>query len=237
MTTTIWGLVLLATVLVPGHVFRRFQSRFLVLPAPGSPNEHLLELAITGMWNLALTWPLLSAIGIDPLGALLSAQDMPTLVAAIHRHGLVWLFQILIAPAIWAVIAAYVVRKGVIQRALSFAGIIPQPQCAQAFDAAFFAHRDVAVLVSVTLKDGTVLHGGWDPGSAVSSSSNERDIFLSSVYVLDEEEEEFVQSDSSSGILIRGSEVAYLVFSDVPVVYGEGSDEDDEDAIEETQNG
>jgi len=153
MTTTIWGLVLLATVLVPGHVFRRFQSRFLVLPAPGSPNEHLLELAITGMWNLALTWPLLSAIGIDPLGALLSAQDMPTLVAAIHRHGLVWLFQILIAPAIWAVIAAYVVRKGIIQRALSFAGIIPQPQCAQAFDAAFFAHRDVAVLVSRTYEE------------------------------------------------------------------------------------
>lgn len=237
MTTTIWGLVLLATVLVPGHVFRRFQTRFLVLPAPGSPNEHMLGLAITGLWNLALTWPLLSAIGIDPLGALLAAQDMPSLVQAIHRHGLVWLFQILIAPAIFAIIAAYVVRKGWIQTALSSAGIIPQPQCAQAFDAAFFAHRDFPALVSVTLKDGTVVHGGWDLGSAASSSPTERDIFLSTVYVLDPDEDEFVQEETCSGILIRGSEVAWITFADIPVRYGEGSSEDDDDAIEETVNG
>lgn len=235
MTTTIWGLVLLATVLVPGHVFRRFQARFLVLSTPASPNEHLLGLAITGLWNLALTWPLLSAIGIDPLGALLAAQDMPTLIRAIHEHGLAWLLQILVAPTIWAVMAAYIVRKGFIQRALTAAGIVPQPQHAQAFDAAFYAHRDVPALVSVTLKDGTILHGAWDIESAASSSPGERDIFLSSVYVLSEEEDEFVQEETLSGILIRGSEVSYVTFSEVPVVYGEGASEADEE--EESENG
>lgn len=235
MTTTIWGLVLLATVLVPGHVFRRFQARFLVLSSPALPNEHLLGLAITGLWNLALTWPLLSAIGIDPLGALLAAQDLPTLIGAIREHGLWWLFQIGVAPAIWAVIAAYIVRKGFIQSALSAAGIVPQPQHAQAFDAAFFAHRDLPALVSVTLKDGTILHGAWDIESAASSSPGERDIFLSSVYVFSEEEDEYVQEESCSGILIRGSEISFLTFSDVPLLYNEGACDADEE--EESENG
>jgi hypothetical protein len=202
METTILSLALIATVLIPGHVFRRFQRRFLVLSTPTLSNEHLLDLAITGLWNLAITWPVLASFGIDPLGAVLAATDVPSLVLVIHQHGLAWLLQLLVAPMLLAVCGAYIERKGVVQGALTWAGIVPQPQCAQAFDAAFYAHRDVAALVCVTLKDGTILYGGWDPGSAAGSASTERDIFLSTVYVLDDAEEEYVQDETCSGILI-----------------------------------
>jgi hypothetical protein len=219
MTTTIFSLVLIATVLIPGHVFRRFQRRFLITSTPTLPNEHLLDLAITGLWNVALTWPLLAVCGIDPLGALLATSDVSSLVRAIHQHGVAWLAQILVAPMVLAIFSAYVFRKGWIQDALTWAGIVPQPQCAQAFDAAFYAHRDVAALVCVTLKDGTLLYGGWDPGSAASSSASERDLFLSTVYLLDDGSEEYVQDETCSGILIRGDQIAYVTFGEVPIAY------------------
>jgi hypothetical protein len=229
LTSTLVGVVLLATIVIPGHVWRSYRSRFLVLAPLSTGTDGLLTLVIYGLWNLAITWPVLVAFDRDPLSAIAVATDVPTLANAVRTHGWLWGLQLLVAPVILATLIAYIERKAWIPTLLRKAGLMPLPRHAQAFDQAFVKHLDAMVMVTVRLKDGSLLYGGWDADAAASTNTAERDVYLSSLYVLSEETGELEPDLESTGILIRGTEISYMIFSDQPepVMDEDGDDEDD----------
>lgn len=226
MTELIWTLVVAITILVPGAVIRRFQAQFLTIPDPKHEKEALLLLVLYGLANLALTWPLLLVIGVDPLTPLFLANNMQELVVALRsHHALVWLAQLFVAPVFLAVARAYLERSGIISRALSRAGLTPVRSSPHAWDAAFALHRRDDRLVSVTLKNGTVLHGRYGSDAMAGVRAADGDLYLDEVYI-PAESGCLELCEESRGILISGTEVSYLVFSEMP-------NDEDEEAEEE----
>jgi len=238
MTNTLMGLVVLATVLVPGWVIRQFRSRFLVIASQRNVHDNLIQLVVTGLWNFAVTWPLLTAMGVDPLVAILSAGSAPELAVAIRSTGLALFFQILVAPMILAIIVAYFERSDWVRILLRKLELAPLARRGQAWDQAFEAPGDSPCMVTVTLKDGTVLAGLYSDAAAAGRSVEERDLFLTGVLLPsnDHPDTDFAPEPGTIGLLIRADQISYLVLSELPdsfVQETQSDDDNSEDANDE----
>jgi len=238
MMQTLIGLVISVSILVPGHVYRTFRARYLVIPAPGSQHETILSLVVSGMWNLALTWPVMMLCGIDPLAPALAAVDVPTLAKAIHNNGVAWMLQLLVAPVFTATAIAYINRKGWTQNALTRLGLFPQLRHASAWDAAFYHVRDADVMVAVLYKDKSMppLYGRLGANSAASPGSVDHGVYVDAVYIPDAETGDLVLDEETIGHYIPGEEIGGLTFMFMPELQRELEEEQD-DATEESTHG
>ena len=220
------GLVVFATILAPGLVFRRFQARFLVLADAASEKVAILDIALAGLLLTVLTVPIYSLIGITPVTSLWLAETPKDLIAVINKVSFGLLFHCFVIPVYSAVVVAYLERSGMVSSALTTLGLVPMSKHPSAFATAFLAHREISALCSVTLKDGSVVYGQFGAEAAVTTTS-EQDVFLDALYI-PSEDGDLVLEEDSTGILIKGDQVVTIVFSTLPIPAPEDLEDSDD---------
>lgn len=239
MTQTLIGLVLAATFLVPGSIYRNFRNRFLVIQAVGNQQENMIANFTSGLWNFVLTFPILSFFGVDPLGPALAATDVPTLVNAVRVNGLAWFLQLAVAPVFLAVAMAFINRKRWTQKMLGFLGIRAQMRHASAWDAAYYHIGDREVLVGVAFKDPgrPPLYGRLGANSAASPNAVNNDIYLDAVYVPCDATGTLSLDEDAIGMFISEEEVSALTFIRMPESVDDVAEEVSTDVATENANG
>lgn len=236
---TMIGLVLIVMIVAPGYIYRSYRARYLVVPSPGTQHETLMSLIVCGLWNFALTWPLMVVFGIDPLAPALAAVDTPTLVAAVRENGLAWMLQLLVAPVFIATAIAFINRKGWTQNALTRIGLFAQMRHASAWDAAFYHVRDTEVMVAVLYKDASKppLYGRLGANSAASPGSVDHGVYVDAVYIPDEETGDLILDEETIGHYVPGDEIGGLTFMFMPESRHDLMDDGDGDETEEDCHG
>lgn len=235
--TTLLGLVISISVLVPGHVYRSFRSRYLVVPTPGTQQETLLSIVVAGLWNFVLSWPLMTALGFDPLATALAAKDVSSLAIAIRSEGFAWMLQLLVTPVVLSTAVAYVNRKGWTQKFLTKRlGLFAQVRHASAWDAAFYHVRDAEVMVAVLYKEKgrPPLYGRLGANSAASPSSVDHGLYVDAVYVPDPATGDLILDEETLGHWIPGDEIGGLTFMFMPELVAELEEDADDEAEDPT---
>ena len=213
MIESVFTLALVVQLLVPGAVAARVRRRFFVLDDEAQVEESILNYFVLSLIMLAITWPLFAAIGgFDPIGALIHAKDAAAFLAEINAHPVRWLIQLIVSPAIAAVLWSYIERKAWASGLFTKMGLPPHPRHPNAIQAALWAHRDSNPVIEILLKDKvTKIVGVWAANSAATQNKGWPDLFLSSVY-RPTSDGKWVLDDQCTGIYIPGSEIRIAQF-------------------------
>ena len=75
--------------------------------------------------------------------------------------------------------------------------------------------RDQPYWARIELTDGKLIEGVFDSNSLASSEVEDRDIFLETVFELDEETQDYRQVDRNAGILVRGQSIKTIAFFNI----------------------
>lgn len=225
----------LAAILLPGYVYRKFKSRFLVINVDKHHEDTLIGYILTGIVVTLITWPLVTALGIAPTGALIAANDLNALGKELSRNTLGWITQLIIAPVFLAMVAAYFERKTWGADLLTKIGLPPQPRYPNALNQAGYVHREADPIVEIERKNGELIYGRLGPRAVVTAEDGYPDIFLDAIYVLDHATGDLVEDDDCSGKVVLGSQIATITFYVNPLVSGneeDGESEEDPAATE-----
>ena len=128
------------------------------------------------------------------------------------RSALAWFAVLFVVPCAAGLLLGYFHQKGIVRslvRAFGFSMVSPIPT---SWDFVF-ATKPVG-WVLVTLKDGGQVGGLWGPNSFASSDSQERDLFIETVFKVSQQGQ-WVKVPRSSGILIKGDEIRHIEFYEV----------------------
>lgn len=219
----------LAALLLPGYVYRRFKSRFLVLNADKHHEDTLIGYIITGIVVTFITWPLVTALGFQPTGTLIVANDLNALGKELSDNALRWIIQLIAAPVFLAMVAAYFERKAWGSDLLTRIGLPPQPRYPNALNQACYVHRQADPIVAVERKNGEVIYGRMGPRAVVTAEDGYPDLFLDAIYFLDIATGDLVEDEDCSGQVILGSEIATITFYVNPLMRRDVDDEDGND--------
>ncbi|MEN9856683.1 MAG: hypothetical protein RL186_1114 [Pseudomonadota bacterium] len=131
------------------------------------------------------------------------------LTASLYQK-LQWFGIIFVGPAAIGLWSAVNVRYEWTQRLFQKLGMYPIHPVGTAWDWKFSRTPESWVLVK--LKDGTIWRGVLGPNSFISSSPQERDIFVEKVYKINEnsDSDEWIERDSS--VLITHDQVQSIEF-------------------------
>lgn len=213
MIESIFTLALLVQLVTPGVVFLRIRRRFFVFDSESQSQENLLNYFVVSLTMLAITWPLFSFFGgFDPIGILISAKDPAAFLSEVNNHPIRWLLQLIVSPAVAAVMWAYTERKAWGEGLFTKMGLPPHPRHPNAIQAALWAHRKSNPIIEVLLKDKqTKIVGIWAANSSASLNKGWPDLFLSTVY-RPTSDGRWLRDDNCTGIYIPGSEIRVAQF-------------------------
>lgn len=213
MIETVFTLALVIQLVTPGVVFSRVRRRFFVFDGEAQAQENLLNYFVLSLTMLAITWPLFATFGgFDPIGALIIAKDAVAFLGEINSHPIRWLLQLIVSPALAAVLWAYIERKAWGDGLFTKMGLPPHPRHPNAIQAALWAHRKSNPVIEVLLKDKvTKIVGVWATNSSASLNKGWPDLFLSAVY-RPTSDGRWVLDDDCTGIYIPGSEIRIAQF-------------------------
>lgn len=218
LTTTIFTLALLTIFLVPGYIYRRFMRRFLTVDAEPHVQETFLAYGVTGLLIFVLTWPFYSLFGFDPFATLLATKDMSEFVHAFSSNKVALLLQVIITPVILAVFAAYIERRAWAATLFAKLRLKPLPKHPTALLQGIFLHHDKTPIVEVTLKaGGKVIYGILGKDSCITSERGHPDLFLEAIMTRNGDNQ-LTLDETSSGMIILGSQISTLKFFKNPAV-------------------
>lgn len=211
MIETVFTLALVTQVLLPGWIFCRIRRKFFVVEAEAHIEESFLAYGVSSLLMLAITWPVFTALGFDPLGALIAAQDANAFLAALSAAPIRWLLQLIVTPAVLSILWVYIERQAWSTGIFTRLGMPPQPRRPNAIQAAIWHHRDKTPLLEITDKKGDVLVGRFGPNSAATISKGWPDLYLEQVY-RPTPDGAWELDDSCTGIFVPGSDIRRIRF-------------------------
>ncbi|MBI2218807.1 MAG: hypothetical protein HYU51_16095 [Candidatus Rokubacteria bacterium] len=125
------------------------------------------------------------------------------------RSAAAWFLVIFVSPVALGAMLGVLSQRNTIRRLLDRLGIYTVHPIPTAWDDFFSTTGPVWVLV--TLKDGSSVGGRFGARSFASSDSTERDLFVESVYRV-EERGAWTEVPLNAGIWIRGDEIQHVEF-------------------------
>lgn len=184
---------LIAAFIVPGLIATFVRAQFLTGRVPGNKDNLLV------LFTLSLVWYGLTVPFVDWLNlAAFAPQATP--------WG--WLLVTVIGPACFGAVLGINASAGWSRKLLAKCGIRVVHVMPTAWDWKFGKAEPCWVLV--TLKDGSRVAGFCDPDSFMSSDPKERDLYVSRVYSIDENNN--WHSENGKSILILHGEIRYIEF-------------------------
>lgn len=219
----------LAAILLPGYVFKRFYSKFLVLNADKHHEDTLIGYILAGIVVTFITLPFVAAFGFAPTGALIVANDFNAIGKELSSNAFRWIIQLIAAPVFLAMVAAYIERKAWGADLLTRIGLPPQPRYPNALNQACYVHRQADPIVAVERKNGEVIYGRMGPRAVVTAEDGYPDLFLDAIYFLDLANGDLVEDEDCSGQVILGSEIATITFYVNPLMRGDFDEDDGDD--------
>lgn len=210
----------LIQLIVPGFVFKKTRSRFLVINDAKHKEDTLIGYIVTGIIVTAIIWPFCVLLGLDPFGNLLTADKFNVLFKALIGSPVRWLSQLFVAPLVLAILVTYCERLTWASNLLSRIGLPPVPRHPNALDQACHVHRGKDPIVRIERKSGELVYGRMGPASCVTANSGYPDVYLDAVYFYDPVTNDLVESDTCTGQVVLGSEIATLTFFANPVSTG-----------------
>jgi hypothetical protein len=187
------------TFVVPGFVLSSVMSMFAPRKAD-EPQRALLRFLTFSCWNYA-PWSWLIYLQIQA-GSLLTN---PSQIAAT-------LFLVaFVSPVCLGVACGYVSHKGLLRKAFQRIGLNPVHGTPTAWDDRFY-RIDRAIIVRVTLKDGSAVTGVFGSKSFASSEPDDRDLYLEEILKVDDGRPQ--RLPQRVGMLLRGDQIKCIEFWD-----------------------
>jgi hypothetical protein len=183
--------------LVPGFVLISVRGRFI--PLDRKPiNEMILDYMIATAWCYGLnSWLIIIAYNLQ--------DDMRLIEVALA----VFWFAIL-SPAIFGIASVWITQHNIFKSIFTRMGLKYISDISSAWDYQF--HRvDSMKWVIITLTDGKTITGIFGEKSFASSQGDYGDVYLESVYIIDEQGN-WKQDDQTDGIIVKGSEIRFVEF-------------------------
>lgn len=232
MYETLFALSVIIQLLVPGYIYRKWRSRFLVIDADKHHEDTLIGYVMTGLVVACVTWPIVQLLGFDPLGSLLLAKDVDAFRHELGNNMLRWIFQLLVAPVFLAMVVAYFERKAWDYDLLTRIGLPPVPRYPNALSQACHVHHGKDPIVKIEIKgSGELVFGRLGPQAVVTAQEGYPDIFLDTVYLYDAETGDLVEEEGATGQVILGNQVAKITFYQNPLT----QPDDDEGSTNDVQ--
>ncbi|TIN10399.1 DUF6338 family protein [Mesorhizobium sp.] len=151
--------------IVPGYIFSSVRSQFVV-GRTFEGSGYFVRLLTISCVNFALYgWTIYLAIAHS---------------ADANVRAALWVFVILIAPAVTGAIAGICIKRDWIRKIYQRYGINPLHHIPSAWDFKFSTSPGEFVLV--TLTDGSSVAGHWSSASFASTDMTERDIYIEKIY-------------------------------------------------------
>lgn len=125
------------------------------------------------------------------------------------RSAAAWFFIIFVSPVVFGALLGALSQRNTVRRLLDRLGIYTVHPIPAAWD--YFFSTTGPVWVLVTLKDGSAVAGRFGGRSFASSDSAERDLFVESIYRV-EEHGTWTEVPLNAGIWIRGDEIRHIEF-------------------------
>ncbi len=122
----------------------------------------------------------------------------------------IWATIILISPLVLGIIIGIISEKQYVRIILQKIGLTPAHMIPTGWDY-WFSKAVGDNWIIVTLKDDTIIPGKFGSRSFASSDPNDRDLYLEEVYSISEENE-WVITPGTGGILINGDQIKYIEF-------------------------
>lgn len=196
--------------IVPGYLYRQVRSHFAPLKPP---EEHsaLIGYIATSSWVLAVCWPVLALLGVDPLDTLHQVGQQPGLTI-VRDHLVPWFATLFVAPALLAVIATLIVQHRWASRILRWIGIEVLDRSSTWRVGFAIAACRPGTLARIKLKDGKEVIGSFSDAARVSH--DDRDVFLDQVYGM--QNQRLVPLPTSRGVLLAGDSIEYVSFIQAP---------------------
>lgn len=233
MMISILTLAVFTSVLVPGLIFRKTRSRFFVTAPEPTTNEAFLSYAVSGLACLAVSWPLMAALGFNPLAMLVASGDPVIFFAVISMHPGMVALQLLVAPVVLAIFTAYLERQAWSHAAMAAIGLPPMPRQPTALSAAAGFQMYVrdparrgpqapyaghACLLDITLRSGSRVVGLMGAEGCITSNRGYPDVFLEQEFVKIKGPNgpDFIPDPLSTGVVILGSQISTISFRAIP---------------------
>lgn len=185
---------------------------FLLFVFPGAISIHVYKLL---MPSKRVEWQTILLEGLFYSGV--NFALLLPLISFIHTDGFpskhpIWyqvllIMVILLAPIIWPILYRKILRSEKLMAGLN----LPIPT---AWD--FFFDRREEVFVLIHLLNGNLIGGFYGEGSYATSFPYEGDIYLKSVYEVDENGKFGAPIQESMGLLIRKDQYSYIEFFSIP---------------------
>lgn len=123
-----------------------------------------------------------------------------------------WSFlQYFLVPVVIGVGAAYLYQWRFSYRIAEKFGLHLAHHLPASWDYAFEGRTD-GTYILVTMQDGSQIAGRWAKGSFASSSKEERDLYLSEMWEIDEDEGDWTRLNPVQSILICAKDIRYIEF-------------------------
>lgn len=191
------NLYFVLAVFVPGFIYNGVLRQFVPLHESTQKETILIKLLTATAFNYALCSPLIYLLFRPDL-----AGDLARLC--------IWVFVILLAPTLWALIRAYLLQRGGFGWLFRLIKLRPINPIPTGWDWKF--SRTGPCFVLVTLTDGTEIAGYFGKESMASSDPERRDIFIEKVYMVPDDGTPWVEVEGTLGMHIDGTQIAYIEF-------------------------
>ncbi len=202
------AVVLTILFIVPGFLWKRAAD----LTLGYAPTRHQLhEYLLFSFINYLLGIPLILLL----MWCMPEELDLTSRkgIIAVWPYVLLWVLPVVILPVLCGTISAKLAQAQKTEGMLSRLGIHMLHPAPTAWDYVF--HRDQRYWARIDLADGSRVEGVFDSNSLASSTHEERDVFLETVFELDEESGDYEPLERNAGILVRGEHIKTVAFFDL----------------------
>jgi hypothetical protein len=182
----------LTGLLAPGIIILWVRSRFRD-STPPTISDKTISYAVVSIAYNAASYPLFHAEGWP---------SVPS-----------WLWQLLlyfVAPLTVGIALAFFDQSERFYKLTESMGLRPVHHTPTAWDYTFRKRQPSYALVHLT--DGSIVAGAWDDGSFASSTSGDRDIFISQMWHVEQDGTGWTMLDPPRSILICGGSIRLVEF-------------------------
>jgi hypothetical protein len=213
------SLIMICLVLVPGYLFSRAKSKFVITEQPASWQEKTIYYVTHSMILFGLSISMFILSGADVVG-LLTKQNTAQVASELLTWP--WIVSLFVNPLLFGWIAAMGVRFDVVgnvfhllSRIHGIKNLKPLPTLIDAWDSAFLAlNCGKRMIVAVHMKNEAIIYGVFDENATANKKGSYTDLFLSRALSISEDGT-LIPAHHSKGVFIRGSEIKVVYLFEI----------------------
>ena len=193
------NILIAAAIILPGFIISKLVNLFVPTEEQAFPYR-VFEYAIYTLINFSIWHNLIKA-----------ASNIPHVPVNLEITVFSQIIIIFIGPIIIGLMWGVTLRKGFLQRSISFLGFGQVTSMIPPWDGKFSSIYEEAEWLLVTLKDGEKICGYFASQSSAATAKKGRDLFIENVYEY-REDDHWLPIPVNTGVYIPGDQIKHIRF-------------------------